>query len=147
MMVQFYLKLPYYYMLTIRVWLWVLMARMKTDCKLKEKTSLWNSPQGLSEENAMINSPYVRQSRVRKGRNICLWNPESGIFFLVESRIMSFGIWNTAQGIPNPTDSASKKLLDFGFRITLHGAIKRKLTDQYRPQSSPSCLYSLIRPI
>ena len=76
-----------------------------------------------------------------------MWNPESGIFFLVESRIMSFGIWNTAQGIPNPTDSASKKLLDFGFRITLHGAIKRKLTDQYRPQSSPSCLYSLIRPI
>ena len=94
----------------------------------------------------MINSPYVRQSRVRKGRNICLWNPESGIFFLVESRIMSFGIWNTAQGIPNPTDSASKKLLDL-FRITLHGAIKRKLTDQYRSQSSPSCLYSLIRPI
>ena len=92
----------------------------------------------------MMNSPYVRQSRVRKGGNICLLNPESGIFFLVESRIMSFGIWNTAQGIPNPTDSASKNLLDFGFRITLQGATQKKLTDQYRPQSSPSCLYLLI---
>ena len=29
--------------------------------------------------------------------------PESGKFFLVKSRILGFGIWNTAQGIRNPT--------------------------------------------
>ena len=35
--------------------------------------------------------------------SFCLWNPELAKFFLVEWRILVFGIWNTAQGIRNPT--------------------------------------------
>ena len=35
----------------------------------------------------------------------CLWSPESGKIFLVESGIVGFGIHNTAQGFRNPTDN------------------------------------------
>ena len=34
----------------------------------------------------------------------CLWFLESAKISLVESRILGFGIWNTAQGIRNPTN-------------------------------------------
>ena len=35
---------------------------------------------------------------------VCLWNPESGKSLLVASRILEFGIRNTAQGIRSPTN-------------------------------------------
>ena len=41
---------------------------------------------------------------IRNPGKFCLWNPESGKFFLVESGILGFGIRITAQGIWNPTN-------------------------------------------
>ena len=44
----------------------------------------------------------VRKSGFRNRRNLYLWIPESGKFFLEESGIWGFEIWNTARGIWNP---------------------------------------------
>ena len=38
-------------------------------------------------------------------RYVCLWNPESGKF-----RNLGFEMWNTAQGIRNPTNSWNLQL-------------------------------------
>ena len=49
-------------------------------------------------------SPSVRESRFWNPGNLHSWNLESGNILLMESGIPGFGIWNTAQGIWNPTN-------------------------------------------
>ena len=43
-------------------------------------------------------SPHL----IQNPGNFCFWNPESGKILLLESGILGFGIWKTAQGIRNP---------------------------------------------
>lgn len=40
--------------------------------------------------------------RILESKTFCLRNPLSARFLLVESGIVGFGIWNTAEGIWNP---------------------------------------------
>ena len=46
---------------------------------------------------------HIKESGFRNLGTFCLFDMESGIILLVESRILGFGIWNTALGIRNPT--------------------------------------------
>ena len=43
------------------------------------------------------------RKRYRNPGYFCLWNSESGEIWHGGSEILGFGIWNTAQGIRNPT--------------------------------------------
>ena len=52
---------------------------------------------------------HVRQSGFRNPGN--LQNP--GIFFFLNPRILSFGIRNSVQGIPNPANDCKPELLKF----------------------------------
>ena len=49
-----------------------------------------------------ILSLQLRETGFMNAEKLCLWNPESGKILLVESGILGFGIWNTAQGTRNP---------------------------------------------
>ena len=69
--------------------------------------------------------PNLRESGIRNPGNFCLWNLESNKFllrnpecwkiyesgireiFASQSGILGFGIWNTAQGIRNPTNDSN----------------------------------------
>ena len=61
---------------------------------------------GISEkcliQGVKIISPNVRESGFPNPGNFCFWNPESGKILLLESGILGFGIWKTAQGSRNP---------------------------------------------
>ena len=46
----------------------------------------------------------MKENPVPEIREIFAYGPESWKILLVESGILGFGIWNTAQGIRNPTN-------------------------------------------
>lgn len=56
---------------------------------------------------------------IRNPGNFWLCNPHTGNILLVESGILGFGIWNTAQGNRNLTNDWNSKSKTY---IPLHGA-------------------------
>ena len=61
----------------------------------------------MSHFTEILNNIYLEssscESRFWNTGNLCIWNLEDAEHFIMEFEIMNFGIWNTPQGIQNPT--------------------------------------------
>ena len=70
------------------------------------------------------------KSGFQNPRNVYLWIPESGKFFLKESGIWGFRIWNTARGIRNPIN-------DWNLESKFHRQSPESSSLNRNPESKP----------
>ena len=69
--------------------------------------------------------------------------PESGKFFLAKSRILGFGIWNTAQGIQVPLTKTGIQYLESGIH-GMESRIQDCLGSPYMGRSFTLYIYTIV---